>query len=719
MKKTSTLLGFMAIVSLLIAQSPLKKQPSFDFPVSPTISEVNSTYAPAKVKKAGPGDVIYSFDFSSGIPTGWSNAGSSSAALWEYRGAATTPSNAVGSRGAYASGDPIASSSASNGFMIFDSDFLDNGGVAGAFGTGLAPAPADGQLITGVMDFSATPNVTLTMESFCRQFASGFFVSFSTDGGATFNDTVNIHFDVALNTQSDNASIISENVSAAIGGEATVVVAFTYDSNNPWALNANGDGYYFWAIDDIAFVETPNYDIALADFDINHGTKDGIYGYTPMSEVVPVSYTGQIANLGAATATGVMMDAVVAHPSGSSTVSATAGSIIAGVDSVVTTNAYTAADTGFYQVDLEVSMDSADFAANDNFASNDFSVTDSTYGLDNGVITGYLGTNSFTGGEDGFQMLNLFEFSSTYKLNSVWARLSALTRPGGQIYVVVYDTTGTTFGGGGTFANQTSPNFKSDIYTITTADSIKGYVKIPVDFTFNNGGYYVGFEAYSTGGVYTVRLAQDESVDQDPRSSLIQILNTGLYTNPNAFLLRLNENTSNDPCNTVSIAVTATVDDTVSYDPYATITNVNSSGGVPPYVYSWTGPSNYASTAANLTDLLVKGDYDVVSTDADGCEGMATFTVAGNVSTNDVVKNENVTIFPNPSVGLFNLNMTNATGEFTISVKNVIGQTVFNQIVVASSSLNTELDLTNVEKGIYFINVANDSFEITEKVIIK
>ena len=90
---------------------------------------------------------------------------------------------------------------------------------------------------------------------------------------------------------------------------------------------------------------------------------------------------------------------------------------------------------------------------------------------------------------------------------------------------------------------------------------------------------------------------------------------------------------------------------------------------------------------------------------------MATFTVAGNVSTNDVVKNENVTIFPNPSVGLFNLNMTNATGEFTISVKNVIGQTVFNQIVVASSSLNTELDLTNVEKGIYFINVANDSFE--------
>ena len=120
--------------------------------------------------------------------------------------------------------------------------------------------------------------------------------------------------------------------------------------------------------------------------------------------------------------------------------SATAGSIIAGVDSVVTTNAYTAADTGFYQVDLEVSMDSADFAANDNFASNDFSVTDSTYGLDNGVITGYLGTNSFTGGEDGFQMLNLFEFSSTYKLNSVWGSSICINSPGWSKFMLLFMT---------------------------------------------------------------------------------------------------------------------------------------------------------------------------------------------------------------------------------------------------------------------------------------
>ena len=55
---------------------------------------------------------------------------------------AQPPNNVIGSKGAYAgTQDPIASPTAANGFMIFDSDYLDNDGVAGDFGSGNSPTP--------------------------------------------------------------------------------------------------------------------------------------------------------------------------------------------------------------------------------------------------------------------------------------------------------------------------------------------------------------------------------------------------------------------------------------------------------------------------------------------------------------------------------------------------------------------------------------------------
>src|SRR5690606_7418462 len=68
-------------------------------------------------------DTLYSFDFSNGLPAGWSNSGNSAGALWEYRGPNTTPNNTTGSRGAYTTNQTIQSETAANGFMIFDSDW--------------------------------------------------------------------------------------------------------------------------------------------------------------------------------------------------------------------------------------------------------------------------------------------------------------------------------------------------------------------------------------------------------------------------------------------------------------------------------------------------------------------------------------------------------------------------------------------------------------------
>ncbi len=83
-------------------------------------------------------------------------------ANWAYRGASTTPSNAIGSQGAYAGAQaPIASPTASNGFVIFASDFLDNAGIAGNTGNGIAPAPHIGTLTSPMFNLTGNTFVEL------------------------------------------------------------------------------------------------------------------------------------------------------------------------------------------------------------------------------------------------------------------------------------------------------------------------------------------------------------------------------------------------------------------------------------------------------------------------------------------------------------------------------------------------------------------------------
>ena len=77
---------------------------------------------------------VWSEDFSNGIPTTWTT---NSMASWVYRGPSTTPNVTIGSQGAYMTNQtPIASTTAQNGFIIFDSDYYDNLGIQGNFGGG-------------------------------------------------------------------------------------------------------------------------------------------------------------------------------------------------------------------------------------------------------------------------------------------------------------------------------------------------------------------------------------------------------------------------------------------------------------------------------------------------------------------------------------------------------------------------------------------------------
>ena len=90
------------------------------------------------------------------------------------------------------------------------------------------------------------------------------------------------------------------------------------------------------------------------------------------------------------------------------------------------------------------------------------------------------------------------------------------------------------------------------------------------------------------------------------------------------------------------------------------------------------------------------------------------------VETNDMAINETklsgVSIFPNPSNGVFTVTSTKAN-SYTIEVINVLGEIVSTKTV--EGMINDSFDMSNYNAGLYFVKVANGTSENVQRVIIK
>lgn len=177
-------------------------------------------------------------------------------------GGAVTPGNAYWVRnlngissGGYATGmTALASPSAANGAALFDSDFMDNGGVPGAFGTGTSPSLHKGELISPRIDLTGYSNLPLAVKfySYYRRYSiDNYSISISVDDGTTWVASEDIQ---ALQPVAVNANV--EGSVTAVFNTATQGVAnltqcrikFTFD----------GD-YYYAFLDDITIeVILPN-----------------------------------------------------------------------------------------------------------------------------------------------------------------------------------------------------------------------------------------------------------------------------------------------------------------------------------------------------------------------------------------------------------------------------------------------------------------------------
>ena len=84
-----------------------------------------------------------------------------------------------------------------------------------------------------------------------------------------------------------------------------------------------------------------------------------------------------------------------------------------------------------------------------------------------------------------------------------------------------------------------------------------------------------------------------------------------------------------------------------------------------------------------------------------------------SVSTNDLVlSSENFKIYPNPATIKLNIDIPNSDVS-KISINNYIGQTVYKGIN------QTQIDIANLQSGLYFITIELGQKTITQKFIKK
>lgn len=205
-------------------------------------------------------------------PTGWT-----ALSIFED-GGLVAPGNAYWtnsasgtSQGAYAaSSTPISSPTQSNGSAIFDSDLMDNAGIAGNFGGGSSPTAHRGELISGRIDLTGYTDTALMIRYFTklRNYSNFKSVSFSTDDGNNWTD---ISTDVLLGYQATTEvegwiNVVFTDVTAGFSNLTQCRIRFVFE----------GD-YYFQTIDDVSVCVAPKHDLYVGLGDPNYNVVEDYY----------------------------------------------------------------------------------------------------------------------------------------------------------------------------------------------------------------------------------------------------------------------------------------------------------------------------------------------------------------------------------------------------------------------------------------------------------
>lgn len=330
------------------------------------------------------GDTIFYEDFANGL------AGNNGVGAWTTGG----PDGALwlqdfdGPGGDFS--DPaeiITSTTAANGFMIFDSN-LANDGCA-------APCTVrDGWLISPTMDLSATPYLHLVIEQafrWCCSDDTPHFIDISSDGGATWPTRVALNESFGANVDGPT-NTISVNIGPGIAADPSMA-RFRISHDGSASGNVT---HYHWQIDDISLVESPTNNLELTSymydewfFDLSADFSTLEFATYPSSQVRPLTMKGNVLNDGTAAQSNVTLDVEVTDDNSSSVFSGSdflASLAPSSNDSIYVLGYTPSGNTGRFTVDFTLSSDSIDGDPSNNVGQKWFEVSDYIFARDTGSL---------------------------------------------------------------------------------------------------------------------------------------------------------------------------------------------------------------------------------------------------------------------------------------------------------------------------------------------
>jgi hypothetical protein len=514
-------------------------------------------------------------------------------AKWEYRGQFTTPSNAIGSRGQWAgTQDPIISPTVSNGFFIFDSDYLETNGTGA--GNGIAGTPHKSWLISPSFSTVGSNNVQITLNTFFRRFQGTCYVLLSNDNGVTWGDSIEIMGpNWPLNQLSSRDLVIKSRI-PFLNNKTNAKIAFFFDGQTH--SNVNGSGYYYAMIDDIKIDEVVDNDLVIGDNYYQTGYDTGLSGFYSIIPSIfadedSIQFSAKVVNNGSVTQENVVFENSISfNGSLSSTLTSAQGVNLAvgGSDSLSIPGFYTLNQgIGEYSFAYSMASDSTEDFPIDNFKDTVFvNVSDTVYARDVGASGNY-----WFGSGSTYEVGNIFNVSQPVKASSVSVQVGLGSTAGEYISVYVYNV------------NDLTTAVTSSEFLALDATTIGSFVTYDVpDTILTVGTYLVTYKTYSD----QVYFNTSNYTANQGMSLLNDNTGSGWAFSYNVYSVRLNINTNIIGCNgTASISQAG--NDSLS----ASIVN-----GTAPFSYLW----STGDTTTQIGGLQNCINYSVTITDSNSCD---------------------------------------------------------------------------------------------------